>query len=132
MCTHVYYEQNNNVVVLNKKTLYNFTRMSTPAGNSNPINASIVCAVGSYTSITLLCVLVSKCSRESLFTCGERKTQKMRLFVGNGIGPLIRASVAVAASMILSHAACMCVVSKDFKRILIFDAATGAAAVNRC
>lgn len=55
----------------------------------------------------------------------------MRLFVGNGIGPLILASVAVAASMILSHAACMCDVSKDFKRILIFDAATGAAAVER-
>ena len=55
----------------------------------------------------------------------------MRLFVGNGIGPLILASVAVAASMILSHAACMCDVSKDFKRILIFDAATGAAAVFR-
>ena len=48
----------------------------------------------------------------------------MRLFVGNGIGPLIRASVAVAASTILSHAACMCDVSKDFNRILIFDAAT--------
>jgi hypothetical protein len=55
----------------------------------------------------------------------------MRLFVGNGIGPLILASVAVAASMILSHAACMCDVSNDFKRILIFDAATGAAAVFR-
>ena len=53
----------------------------------------------------------------------------MRLFVGNGIGPLILASVAVAASTILSHAACMCDVSKDFNRILIFDAATGAAAV---
>ena len=52
----------------------------------------------------------------------------MRLFVGNGIGPLILASVAVAASTILSHAACMCDVSKDFNRILIFDAATGAAA----
>ena len=51
----------------------------------------------------------------------------MRLFVGNGIGPLILASVAVAASTILSHAACMCDVSKDFNRILIFDAATGAA-----
>jgi len=33
--------------------------------------------------------------------------------------------------MILSHAACMCDVSNDFKRILIFDAATGAAAVFR-
>ena len=40
----------------------------------------------------------------------------MRLFVGNGIGPLILASVAVAASTILSHAACMCDVSKDFNR----------------
>ena len=45
----------------------------------------------------------------------------MRLFVGNGIGPLILASVAVAASTILSHAACMCDVSKDFNRILIFE-----------
>ena len=54
----------------------------------------------------------------------------MRLFVGNGIGPLILASVAVAASTILSHAACMCDVSKDFNRILIFDAATGAAAAS--
>jgi hypothetical protein len=36
------------------------------------------------------------------------------------------ASVAFAASMILSHAAAMCFTSKDFRRMRIFCAATAA------
>lgn len=70
---------------------------------------------------------VSKCSRLSLFTCGERNTQKMRRFVGSGTGPETRASVAFAASRILSHALCMWFVSKDRRRMRILDACTAAA-----
>lgn len=69
---------------------------------------------------------VSKCSRLSLFTCGERNTQKMRRFVGSGTGPETRASVAFAASRILSHALCMWFVSKDRRRMRILDACTAA------
>ena len=39
-------------------------------------------------SIILLWVLVSKCSLESLSTCGDLKTQYIFLFVGKGIGPI--------------------------------------------
>ena len=88
----------------------------------------MVCAVGLCTSINRWCVRVSKCSRLSLFTCGERKTQKMRRFVGNGTGPEMRASVDLAASMILSHALCMWFVSNERRRMRILDACTAACA----
>ena len=54
---------------------YSLTSISTPAGSSRPMSASMVCAVGWCTSIRRWCVRVSKCSRESLFTWGERSTQ---------------------------------------------------------
>jgi hypothetical protein len=38
-------------------------------------------------SITLLCVLISNCSLESLYLCGERITVTTSFCVGNGIGP---------------------------------------------
>ena len=63
-----------------------------------------------------------------MFTCGERKTQKMRRFVGNGTGPEMRASVDLAASMILSHALCMWFVSNERRRMRILDACTAACA----
>ena len=39
-------------------------------------------------SIILLWVLVSKCSLESLSTCGDLSTQYIFLLVGKGIGPI--------------------------------------------
>src|SRR3989338_3820880 len=63
---------------------------STPADNSNFINASIVCCVGSTISKSLLWVRISNCSRDFLSTCGLRKTQYLSIFVGRGIGPGIR------------------------------------------
>ena len=50
----------------------------------------------------------------------------MRRLVGRGTGPEMDASVALAASMILSHAAAMCFTSKDFSLMRIFCAATEA------
>lgn len=86
----------------------------------------MVCAVGWCTSMSLWCVRVSKCSRLSLLTCGDRNTQYMRRRVGSGTGPETVASVAFAAAMILSHAAAMCLTSKLFRRMRIFCAATTA------
>src|SRR5215472_5076419 len=60
---------------------------STPAARSSFPNASIVCWVGSSTSSKRLWVLISKCSRDFLSTCGERLTVKRSIRVGNGIGP---------------------------------------------
>jgi len=48
---------------------------------------------GSRMSISLWCVLVSNCSRESLFTCGDLKTVYLRILVGKGTGPDKLASV---------------------------------------
>src|SRR5688572_9446654 len=48
---------------------------STPAGSSRRINESTVFGVGSRMSISRLWMRISKCSRESLWTCGPRMTQ---------------------------------------------------------
>lgn len=61
-----------------RKASYSFTSTSTPAGRSSRMSSSIVCAVSSLMSSKRWCVRVSKCSRESLLTCGERRTQYMR------------------------------------------------------
>lgn len=50
----------------------------------------------------------------------------MRRLVGRGTGPEMEASVEVAASMILSHAAFMWLTSKDLSLMRIFAAATEA------
>lgn len=47
--------------------------MSTPAGKSILIRASTVFGVGTRISISLLCVLISNCSRESLYLWGARR-----------------------------------------------------------
>ena len=52
----------------------------------------------------------------------------MRRFVGSGTGPEMRASVALAASMILSQALCMWFVSNERRRMRIFCACTAACA----
>ena len=51
-------------------------------------------------SITLLCVLISNCSLESLSLCGERITVTTSFLVGNGIGPETFAPVFLAVSTI--------------------------------
>ena len=53
-------------------------------------------------SITLLCVLISNCSLESLYLCGERKIVTTSFCVGNGIGPETFAPVFLAVSTIFS------------------------------
>ena len=98
---------------------YNLTSISTPAGKSNLLNPSVVCWVGSYVSIIRLCVLNSKCSRDFLWTCGERRTQYIRLFVGKGIGPATLASVLFAVSTILSEATSILFCSFAFIQTLI-------------
>jgi hypothetical protein len=44
-------------------------------GRSRRISESTVFGVGSMMSMRRLCVRISKCSRESLYLCGERMTQ---------------------------------------------------------
>src|SRR5215470_8105214 len=74
--------------------------MSTPAGRSRRISESTVFGVGSMMSISRLCVRISKCSRESLYLCGERMTQYTFFSVGSGTGPATRAPVRVTVSTI--------------------------------
>ena len=52
------------------------TEQNTPASNWISDNKSTIEACESEdTSSTRLCVRISKCSRESLSTCGDRNTQ---------------------------------------------------------
>src|SRR5262249_24510186 len=74
--------------------------MSTPAGRSSRISESTVFGVGSMMSIRRLCVRISKCSRESLYLCGDRITQYTFFSVGSGTGPATRAPVRVTVSTI--------------------------------
>jgi len=50
------------------------TETSTPAGRSRFMSLSTVAAVGAVMSTRRECVRVSNCSRESLLTCGERRS----------------------------------------------------------
>jgi len=75
---------------------------STPAGNSNFINASIVFGEEFNISINLLCIRVSNCSRDFLSTCGERNTVYTDRRVGSGMGPDIIAPVCFAVLIIFS------------------------------
>ena len=52
-------------------------------------------------SINRLCVRISKCSRESLYLCGDRMTQYTFFSVGSGTGPTTLAPVRVTVSTIL-------------------------------
>lgn len=49
-----------------------------------------------------LCVRISNCSRDFLFTCGERKTVNFSILFGNGIGPRTCAPVRLAVFTISS------------------------------
>src|SRR5262245_26088721 len=80
---------------------------STLAGRSMRMSASTVLGVGSRMSMSRLCVRISKCSRESLYLCGERMTQYTFFSVGSGTGPTTRAPVRVTVSTILRAEASM-------------------------
>src|SRR5450755_3333839 len=82
--------------------VYAFSSMSTPAGRSRCINASIVFAVACSMSIRRLCVRISKCSRLFLSTCGERLTHARWISVGSGTGPLTNAPVRFTVSTMRS------------------------------
>ena len=71
------------------------------------MSASTVFGVGSRMSISRLWVRISKCSRESLYLCGERMTQYTFFSVGSGTGPTTRAPVRVTVSTILRAEASM-------------------------
>ena len=86
------------------RSYYNLTSMSTPAGISIDINASTVAWFGDNTSITLLWVLISNCSLESLCLCGERKIVMISFSVGSGIGPDTSDPVFLATSTIFAAA----------------------------
>src|SRR5215472_7855989 len=94
--------------------------MSTPAGTSSRIRESTVLGVGSMMSISRLCVRISKCSRESLYLCGERMTQYTFFSVGSGTGPATRAPVRVTVSTILRAELSMTSWSYALSRMRIF------------
>ena len=77
------------------------------AGRSMRMSASTVLGVGSRMSMSRLCVRISKCSRESLYLCGERMTQYTFFSVGSGTGPTTRAPVRVTVSTIFRADASM-------------------------
>src|ERR687884_1521740 len=93
---------------------------STLAGRSMRISASTVLGVGSRMSISRLCVRISKCSRESLYLCGERMTQYTFFSVGRGTGPATCAPVRVTVSTILRADWSMISWSYAFRRMRIF------------
>src|SRR6266496_156077 len=94
--------------------------MSTPAVRSSRISESTVFGVGSMMSISRLCVRISKCSRESLYLCGERMTQYTYFSVGSGTGPATRAPVRVTVSTILRADWSMISWSYALRRMRIF------------
>ena len=67
------------------------------------ISASTVFGVGSRMSISRLWVRISKCSRESLYLCGERMTQYTFFSVGSGTGPTTLAPVRMTVSYDLAR-----------------------------
>src|ERR1700694_3810043 len=81
---------------------YAFSSMSTPAGRSKCMSASMVFELACRMSISRLCVRISKCSRLFLSTCGERNTQERSISVGRGTGPLTNAPVRFAVSTMRS------------------------------
>src|SRR5438270_572981 len=94
--------------------------MSTPAGRSRRISESTVLGVGSRMSISRLCVRISKCSRESLYLCGERMTQYTFFSVGSGTGPATCAPVRVTVSTIFRAELSMTSWSYALSRMRIF------------
>src|SRR5699024_7982064 len=81
---------------------YNFISISTAYGRSNLINESTVCGVGLRMSINRVCVRISNCSLASLYLCGDLRSVKTFLSVGNGIGPDTEAPARFAVLTIFS------------------------------
>ena len=48
-----------------------------------------------------LCKRTSKCSLESLSTCGERNTQKRLIFVGNATNVLLHYNLSVIRQIVI-------------------------------
>src|SRR6201992_1422455 len=94
--------------------------MSTPAGRSSRMSESTVFGVGSMMSISRLCVRISKCSRESLYLCGERMTQYTFFSVGSGTVPATVAPVRVTVSTICRAELSMTSWSYALSRMRIF------------
>ena len=88
---------------------------------------STVFWVGSWMSMSRLCVRISKCSRESLYLCGERITQYTLRSVGSGTGPVMRAPLRSTVSTILRADASISSWSYALSRIRIFYSAIALA-----
>src|SRR5215211_3743192 len=86
-------------------------------------------------SIRRLCVLISKCSWESLSLKGDFTTAYTFFSVGSGTGPETLAPVRVAVSTISLAAASMAEWSYAFRRIRILfwvSAAMGGVSLAEC
>ena len=94
--------------------------MNTPAGISSLCNASTVFCVGAITSISLLWVLCSNCSLESLYLWTALRMVITCFSVGRGIGPDTSAPVFLAVSTILAADWSRALWSYAFNLILIF------------
>src|SRR5205809_5250691 len=84
------------------------------------MSASTVFGVGSRMSMSRLCVRISKCSRLSLYLCGERITQYTFFSVGSGTGPATCAPVRVTVSTIFRAELSMTSWSYALSRMRIF------------
>src|SRR6202023_304355 len=94
--------------------------MSTPAGRSRRWRLSTVLLVGSTMSRRRLWIRISKCSRESLSTCGDRIRQKRRISVGSGTGPWTLAWVRTTVSTLFFVVWPMISWAEALSRIRIF------------
>ena len=97
--------------------------MFTSAGRSRRISESTAFGVGSMMSMRRLWVRISKCSRLSLYLCGERITVTTFFSVGSGTGPTTFAPARVTVSTILLADESMISWSYDFSRMRILLAA---------
>src|SRR5699024_10097014 len=94
--------------------------MLTSAGRSRRISESTALGVGSTMSMRRLWVRISKCSRLSLYLCGDRMTQKTFFSVGSGTGPPTVAPARVTVSTIFRAELSMTSWSYDVNRMRIF------------
>ena len=81
---------------------YTDTLTCTPAGISRLNSFSIVACGKSLTSMSRLCVLISKCSRAFLLTCGEVRTQYIR-FLHTRVDQWQVTSCLTAGMAVCSH-----------------------------
>src|SRR4029079_6714854 len=78
-----------------------------------------------------LCVRISNCSRDFLSTWGERSTQYLLIFVGNGIGPATLAPVRLAVSTISPADWSRSLWSYALRRMRIFGVVIRCGSVTR-